>query len=76
MEEVCVNEIVLIILLATLGSRTMLDSLIPAIDKLDKGIEYAVDAAYQGALNTEKMASSAGRSSYVPTSSLHVIFWS
>lgn len=52
---------------AKLGDRTMLDSLIPAIEGLKIDIETAAKEAKMGAEKTKTMKiSNAGRSSYVP----------
>jgi dihydroxyacetone kinase len=56
---------------AKLGDRTMLDSLIPAIDAMATSMEAASEASKKGVTATMNMdVSHAGRSSYVPATSL------
>jgi triose/dihydroxyacetone kinase / FAD-AMP lyase (cyclizing) len=58
---------------AKLGDRTMLDALLPALDRLSvrEGIRAAADAAEKGARDTAEMGrASAGRAAYVPSSHL------
>lgn len=53
------------------GMRTMIDSLLPAIQKLKEGISEAAKAAENGAENTKSMLKAgAGRSSYLKSESL------
>jgi dihydroxyacetone kinase len=54
-----------------MGDRTMLDSLIPAIDAMGISMEAASEASKKGVTATTNMVvSRAGRSSYVPAMSL------
>ncbi len=57
---------------ANVGDRTMLDALIPAVNKLGGGdIRHATEAALQGADDTAEMGKAkAGRSSYVNSANL------
>lgn len=58
---------------AKLGDRTMLDALLPALERLSAGdgIRAAADAAEKGAGGTAEMErASAGRAAYVPSSHL------
>lgn len=56
---------------ASLGDRTMIDALSPALDALPVGLEAAAAAARQGADSTAKMLrAKAGRASYVSESHL------
>lgn len=57
---------------AKLGSRTMIDALVPAIEKLkENDLEGAAEAARKGADSTSKMEKAAsGRSSYLRSESL------
>jgi dihydroxyacetone kinase len=52
------------------GDRTMLDALVPAIDALGGGVSAAAKAAREGANATAHLAARAGRSAYVPASTL------
>lgn len=65
---------------ATVGCRTMIDALQPAVEALKEAaqdgknftdaFEAAYEAAQKGAERTKTMAARAGRSSYVPTEKL------
>ncbi len=65
---------------ATVGCRTMIDALHPAVGalkeaaeggkSLSEAVSAAADAAKNGAEATKRMAARAGRSSYVPSSKL------
>ncbi len=56
---------------ASLGDRTMIDALSPALDSLSQGLEPAAAAARKGADTTAKMLrAKAGRASYVSESHL------
>ncbi|MFK7825654.1 MAG: dihydroxyacetone kinase subunit DhaK [Oligoflexales bacterium] len=51
---------------AKLGDRTMLDAMIPAIEQLNRGLSFALDAAKSGFEKTKSIHStSSGRSSYL-----------
>jgi len=59
---------------ASLGDRTMLDALIPAVEALERGADVAVaaHAAHDGAEATSRMTKAhAGRSSYLAETDLH-----
>ncbi len=58
---------------ATLGDRTMVDALVPALDSLitSDSLQQAADAARAGAIATSTMnRARSGRSAYVPAASL------
>jgi dihydroxyacetone kinase len=56
---------------ATVGDRTMIDALAPALDALEGGIDAAADAARVGADGTAAMRrANAGRASYVGAAQL------
>jgi ATP-dependent dihydroxyacetone kinase len=56
---------------ASMGDRTMIDALSPALDALPSGLEAAATAAREGANKTAKMLrAKAGRASYVSESHL------
>jgi len=56
---------------ASLGDRTMIDALLPALDALSQGLQPAAAAARKGADTTAKMLrAKAGRASYVSESHL------
>ena len=56
---------------ATLGDRSMIDALAPALDSLDSGLEKAANSARKGADSTANITrAKAGRASYLPESAL------
>jgi len=59
---------------ASLGDRTMLDALIPAVTALQTGsLQQAAKAAREGADATRAMPAKAGRAAYVPQDQLRNI---
>ncbi|MEM6887192.1 MAG: dihydroxyacetone kinase subunit DhaK [Pseudomonadota bacterium] len=56
---------------ASIGDRTMIDALSPALSRLDKGLGAAAAAARSGADSTASiLRAKAGRAAYVPSESL------
>ncbi|MDD9921376.1 MAG: dihydroxyacetone kinase subunit DhaK [Boseongicola sp.] len=56
---------------ASVGDRTMIDALAPALEALPNGIEAAASAAREGADSTAKITrAKAGRAAYVPEDNL------
>lgn len=55
---------------ASLGDRTMLDALVPAVEALPRGLMAAASAAREGANATLQMPALVGRAAYVPASAL------
>ena len=56
---------------AKLGDRTMLDAMIPAIDQMDRGLGFTLEAAKSGLEKTKSVESTqSGRSSYLSSEKL------